>query len=250
MENTTEHHHPNTLTTYHTNPRRGDVQAIADSLHTNGQYRPIVINRGTHTGTPNEVLVGNHTLQAIQHLATQHPEDPRWDSVTTYVVDVDTDQAARIVLADNKTSDNANYDDDTLHALLSAVDHDLDGTGYNYDDLDALEAIVNPTEPAEPEDVSSGDARKADDGDGRGEYVEGEGLVRPGGQTRTAGTYHEQPTRMMILSYGVDQHQHVADLFHLYHDAHPNTGRKNHRAIIQMLEHYTDTTAPQEDEAQ
>lgn len=42
------------LAGYHRNPRRGDVDAIARSLAVNGQYRPIVVNIGTHTGRPLE----------------------------------------------------------------------------------------------------------------------------------------------------------------------------------------------------
>ena len=129
------------LTLYANNPRRGDINTIAESLQTNGQYRPIVINRGTHTGTPNEVLVGNHTAQAIRLLADMDPTNTQWDTVTAYVVDVDADHAARIVLADNRTSDQATYNDAELYALVQAVDHDLDGTGYSYDDLDELEAL-------------------------------------------------------------------------------------------------------------
>lgn len=49
------------LNTFHKNPRRGDVEAIKGSLVANGQYRPIVVNKGTHTGRPFEVLAGNRT---------------------------------------------------------------------------------------------------------------------------------------------------------------------------------------------
>ena len=40
------------LTSYHRNPRRGDVETIVRSLEVNGQYRPIVVNLGTRTGRP------------------------------------------------------------------------------------------------------------------------------------------------------------------------------------------------------
>lgn len=65
----------NQLHTHHKNPRRGDVQAIADSLRVNGQFRPIVVNRGTHTGRPMEVLAGNHTLMAARDLAEEGVRD-------------------------------------------------------------------------------------------------------------------------------------------------------------------------------
>ena len=61
----------NQLHTHHQNPRRGDVQAIADSLRVNGHFRPIVVNKGTHTGRPMEVLAGNHTIMAA-HVGGGH----------------------------------------------------------------------------------------------------------------------------------------------------------------------------------
>ena len=130
---------------FHKNPRRGDVEAIAGSLQAHGQFRPIVVNEGTHTGRPMETLAGNHTLKAIQLLAERNPKDPRWQHVEAYVIDVDEDQAARIVLADNRTSDLATYDESELLDLLESVDDDLDGTGYDYDDLNTLLAATSTT---------------------------------------------------------------------------------------------------------
>lgn len=128
---------------FHKNPRRGDVEAIAGSLQAHGQFRPIVVNEGTHTGRPMETLAGNHTLKAIRLLAERNPDDPRWQQVECYVVDVDDDRASRIVLADNRTADLGSYDDDILLDVLESVDHDLDGTGYDYDDLDMLRDMVD-----------------------------------------------------------------------------------------------------------
>lgn len=122
------------LTPYHENPRRGDVSAIAESLRINGQFRPLVVNRGTHTGRPNEVLAGNHTLAAALSFDGSAHEIRHLDC---YMVDVDDDAAVRIVLADNRTSDLAAYDDQVLADLLQTMD-DLEGTAYAEDDLDAL----------------------------------------------------------------------------------------------------------------
>lgn len=126
------------LNTYHKNPRRGDINAIAGSLVANGQFRPIVVNKGTYTGRPYEILAGNHTYLAHQHLAETHPDDPQWQHIDTYLVDVDDNRAAKIVLADNRTADLGSYDNDSLLQLLESVDDDLDGTGYDFDDLSAL----------------------------------------------------------------------------------------------------------------
>lgn len=62
------------------NPRRGDVAKIAESLRARGQYRPIVVNRGTHTGRKMEVLAGNHTLMAARSIGM--------DTVECGIVDV------------------------------------------------------------------------------------------------------------------------------------------------------------------
>jgi ParB-like chromosome segregation protein Spo0J len=121
------------LRTFHKNPRHGNTDAIARSLQVNGQYKPIVVNAGTHTGRPNEVLAGNHTLIAARDLG--------WPTVAVVTVDVDDDQASRIVVADNRTADLGGYDERLMLELLADLP-DLDGTGYDPGDVDALEALL------------------------------------------------------------------------------------------------------------
>ena len=111
------------------NPRQGDIGAVAESMKVNGVYQPIVVNRGTHTGRPLEVIAGNHRAQAAQQLGL--------DTIPAVILDVDDEQAARIALADNRTSDLADYDTDALLVMLQSLP-DLAGTGYDGDDLDAL----------------------------------------------------------------------------------------------------------------
>jgi hypothetical protein len=120
---------PSTLRTFHKNPRRGDVPLVIESLKANGQYRPLIVNVGTMTGRPNEVLAGNHLLAAAMKL---HLEE-----VAVHWVDVDEERARRIVLVDNRASDRGKYDSDELTDLLGSVD-DLTGTGYSDDDLARL----------------------------------------------------------------------------------------------------------------
>lgn len=111
------------------NPRQGDVGAVAESMRVNGVYQPIVVNRGTHTGRPFEVIAGNHRAQAAQQLGH--------DTIPAVILDVDDEQATRIALADNRTSDLADYDTDALVLMLQQLP-DLTGTGYDGDDLDDL----------------------------------------------------------------------------------------------------------------
>lgn len=133
------------LSTYHKNPRRGDVDAIAESLKARGQYRPIVVNIGTHASHDYEILAGNHTYLAAKKLG--------WKTIQATTVDVDDDQAAQIVLADNRLADLGGYDDETLSALLSDVSS-LDGLGWSQDDVDELAAALEPErDNSEVEDV-------------------------------------------------------------------------------------------------
>lgn len=125
------------LQPFHKNPRRGNVEMVAESLQINGQYRAIVVNVGTHTGRPLEVLAGNHTLAAAKQLG--------WKQITATTVDVDDLAAARIAAADNRTADLGGYDDELLADLLSGIAEDaasLAGTGYDEDDLEAILAIM------------------------------------------------------------------------------------------------------------
>lgn len=131
------------LRNYHRNARKSNVAEIEKSLSIHGQYRAIVVNVGTHTGRPNEVLGGNHTLQAARNLG--------WKTLAVTFVDVDDDQAKRIVLVDNSISDKATFDVDMLTAELQSLE-DLEGTGYTDADLDKLLNGLDDGEDGDPKD--------------------------------------------------------------------------------------------------
>lgn len=135
------------LRTYHRNPRKGDVNAILGSLQVSGQYKPLVVNKGTHTGRPNEVLAGNHTLMALRELAEAEPHKEQWRNPLVHMVDVDDQQADRIVAVDNRSADLGSYDQEILAELLSSMET-LDGTGYTDEDLAKLLGgkVTDPTE--------------------------------------------------------------------------------------------------------
>ena len=128
-----------TLNPYHKNPRRGDVAVIKESLTENGQYREIVTNLGTKTGRPNEILGGNHTWQAAKELG--------WEQIATSWVDVTEVEAAKIIAVDNRSNDQAWYDEAELAELLTIIavdDPTLMGTGYMTDDLEDLYMKLQP----------------------------------------------------------------------------------------------------------
>ena len=141
-----------TLSNHSMNPRMGDVSAIKQSMLTNGIFRPIVVNKGTHTGRTNEVLAGNHSLKAMRELAQEHPQDTRWQNIDVWLIDVDEEHATRIVLADNRTADLGRYDNDILLELLDNLDGNYLGTGYDEDDIGRLlgEETPDDWQPEQP----------------------------------------------------------------------------------------------------
>ena len=123
------------------NVRQGDVGAISESLAKHGQYRPIVVQESTR-----HILAGNHTFKAAVALG--------WSKIAAVFIDVDDEQARRIMLIDNRLSDLASYDEDALVALLSELaktEAGLDGTGYDGDDLDSMIAALDDTPPIKPD---------------------------------------------------------------------------------------------------
>jgi len=111
------------------NVRQGDIGAISESLKAHGQYRPIVVDRRT-----SRILAGNHTWKAAKALG--------WQQINAGFIETkDDDEALRILLADNRTTDLASYDDAELANLLkdlAETDDGLIGTAFDGDALDQL----------------------------------------------------------------------------------------------------------------
>jgi ParB-like chromosome segregation protein Spo0J len=120
------------LSSYPLNPRRGDIEAIAQSLKAHGQYRPIVVQYGT-----NFILAGNHTYKAAKKLG--------WKKIKVTYVDVPEERAKQIVLADNRLTDLATYNEPLLKNLLSSLP-DLEGTGFSEADVANLDRLISGLE--------------------------------------------------------------------------------------------------------
>ena len=137
-------HHPD-------NPRRGNIEAIRESIRAHGVTRPIVVSRRTM-----HVLAGNHTLKAAK--AEGLARIP-----VVLLDDLSRVQERKILLADNRTSDLGDYDNEALAQLLQEV-KDADGlTGTAYDEA-AFDALLEGLTPADADEW--GDAFSAvPDGD-------------------------------------------------------------------------------------
>jgi DNA modification methylase len=90
------------------NPRRGDVDAVAASLSRFGQRKPIVVRRDDGT-----IIAGNHTWQAAKKLG--------WSEIAVAYVGDDDVTAQAYALADNRTAELGDYDDELLKALIDSV---------------------------------------------------------------------------------------------------------------------------------
>lgn len=120
------------------NPRIGDVDAIAESIRSNGFYGVVVVQKST-----GYILAGNHRVKAAFDI------DPEFEVPVT-AVDVTDDKAMRILLADNRTSDLGTYDLKMLIENLSEV-QDFGGTGYDQEDLVSLLHDLSMATPQEKE---------------------------------------------------------------------------------------------------
>ena len=109
------------------NPREGDVGAIVESIRSNGWFGTIVAQKST-----GYVLAGNHRLIAAGYLGME--------TVPVFWADVDDKTARRILLADNRTAELATYNVDELASLLEAAakENNLEGTGYEGEDIDMI----------------------------------------------------------------------------------------------------------------
>lgn len=130
----------NTLKPHPRNVRQGDIGAIATSLQTFGQYKPIIYQAST-----GHIIAGNHTWKAAKQLG--------WTHIEAKPFDCNDDTALRILIADNRATDLATYDENGLLDILKELadtDKKLDGTLFDEQDLQQLLDDTTPPQPPEP----------------------------------------------------------------------------------------------------
>jgi hypothetical protein len=125
------------LTLYPGNARRNDVNGIVQSIRKNGQYRTVVV-REVENG-PLIILAGNHTTQALRKMGSA--------TVRCEILRCDDNEARAINLADNRYNDLAFYDEDAMAQILSELDGNFDGTGW---DAKSAEKYLKEAEPEPP----------------------------------------------------------------------------------------------------
>jgi len=102
--------------------------AIKASLSRFGQRKPIVVQKSGRI-----VRAGNGTLEAARALG--------WDHIAVTIIDEEHTSATAYAIADNRTAELAEWDDDILSATLQSLGADgvdLEGLGYDAEDLASI----------------------------------------------------------------------------------------------------------------
>lgn len=157
---------PADVETHPDNPRQGDLKALVDSFRTNGFYGTVVVQKSTRY-----VLAGNHRVLAARKA--------RMKKIPVMWVDVDDELAKRILVADNRMSDLATYNTESLAGLLEVLagtEVGLQGLGYTETDLNALlEELAANTEAQMEGDAGANEADSSEEASGATGGDTGEG---------------------------------------------------------------------------
>jgi hypothetical protein len=110
------------------NPRRGNVTAVAESLTRFGQAKPIVLQTDGR-----QIVAGHHLALAAEQLGWTH---------VAALPSIPAEHADAFLIADNRLSDIAGWEDGLLAEILRdlADDDALAGTGWTADEFDDLQA--------------------------------------------------------------------------------------------------------------
>ena len=152
-----------------------NLNAIQASLRAYGQRKPLVVRRAGMI-----VTAGNGTLEAARALG--------WTHVAAVVVDDDALTATGYAIADNRTAELAEWDDEALARLLGELrleEVDLDALGWSAAEVEALVAEAVSPGGAAPAEEAEEDPNPNDD------LPDGESFPPPfpwfGGKRRVAG---------------------------------------------------------------
>jgi hypothetical protein len=134
------------------NPKAHDVDAIRASIRRAGFVAPLIVNDRT-----GELLEGHGRLEALQAMQAAGEEPPDgiraskagWKAPVLGGVDLSPEDAAAYLVAANRTVELGGWDEAALAALLGEfrTEDDLEGTGYDPAELDALIASIGGPEP-------------------------------------------------------------------------------------------------------
>lgn len=184
------------VTRHPDNARKGDTARIEASLRAHGQYAPVVVHEPT-----GYIVKGNNTHRVLADVMG------RSEIMATFISCSEA-QARAILVADNRSSDDATYDETGLLALLEQTERDglLAATGYSQADLEDLGSTLEALAAVEPDPDPFAD----EDPEPVASIVDRSDAAKPGdGLEGHAKAYDENPTRALNLIFTLDQYQWV-----------------------------------------
>lgn len=117
-----------------------NIEAIVASLRRFGQQKPIVVDCN------NVVRAGNGTLEAARRL--------QWESVDCVVTSLSGSDAIAYAIADNRTAELAEWDEDTLAAqlngLLSESEEIAIAAGFTTQEIESM-LLLSEDEDEQPQ---------------------------------------------------------------------------------------------------
>lgn len=168
------------------NANVGNVDVIAESIRVNGFYSPIIVQ-----ATTGYIIAGNHRFQAAKKLGMEQ--------VPVVYLDVDDDEAKRIMVVDNRTTRLGHDDSELLTQLLEDLgdtEIGLMGTGFSHADLQTLIDQADKFDPDYQPEPEAGFGHDRHDSDYQIEPIPGAGgtcvgimVNRVDGQTLTVDDY-------------------------------------------------------------
>lgn len=190
------------VTRHPENARKGDTPRIEASLRAHGQYAPVVVHEPT-----GYIVKGNNTHRVLADVMG------RSEIMATFISCSET-QARAILVADNRTSDDAEYDQTALLSLLEQTQRDgtLPDTGWSQADVvdltSALDALIPDMDEPDPFDQTDEDHLRKTDPIPSTVDRSDDAKSAPSLEDR-AKAYDENPTRTMNLIFTLDQYQWV-----------------------------------------
>lgn len=122
-----------------------NIDAIIASLRRFGQQKPIVIDR------TNIVRAGNGTLEAARRLG--------WESIDCVTTSLEGSDAIAYAIADNRTAELAEWDEDTLAAQLNGLLTESEeialAAGFTPEEIEAMLSMPEDEEEPAQVDLSS-----------------------------------------------------------------------------------------------
>ena len=122
-----------------------NLKAIIDSLRAFGQQKPIVVDRR------GVVIAGNGTLEAAKRLG--------WEEIAIVRTELEPTQATAFGIADNRTAELAEWDEEVLVSLLDSLDDETRGL-LNFDDEELKSFDVDPVDMPKLDEGDRGDLRQ------------------------------------------------------------------------------------------